>query len=82
MCFCRMRALVVLVVCGLALPLVGCIKVPDDVRATFAPAAPADKNNFRKEPPRSGASATSTTTTTSTALPTVAANSTRHGASP
>jgi hypothetical protein len=81
-CFYRMKALMVLVVCSLALPLVGCIRVPDEVRATLAPAAPAEKSNFRKEPSRSGASATSTTTTTSTVLPTAAANSSRHGASP
>jgi hypothetical protein len=81
-CFYRMKALVVPVVCGLAVSLVGCIRVPDDVRATFAPAAPAEKSNFRKEPSLSGASAASTPTTTSTVLPTAAANSSRHGASP
>jgi hypothetical protein len=81
-CFYPMKALVVPVACGLALSLVGCIRLPDDVRATFAPAAPAEKSNFGKEPPRSGASVTSTPTTPPTPLPTAAANSSRHGASP
>jgi hypothetical protein len=50
--------------CSLAFALAGCVKIPDDVRATFAPPAPAEASNFRMGTRSGGARASAMSSTT------------------